>query len=87
MTKSNKDEVRVLQTISGLIVQSGGPSFSTSSLMEGLRKIGANVDLLTVRPASSSEDNLGKGCPWLKEVANDYCRPFFFSRNAQLFLA
>ena len=87
MTKSNKDEVRVLQTISGLIVHSGGPSFSTSSLMEGLRKIGTNVDLLTVRPASPSDVNLGKGCPWLKEVANDYCRPFFFSRNAQLFLA
>ena len=50
--------------------------------MEGLYDIGANVDLLTV----SSNDILGKGRPWLKDVPNDYRTPFVISRNIQKFL-
>ena len=79
--------MKILQTISGFSVQSGGTTNSTYALMDGLWKIGASADLLTVRPASPSEVSMGKGRPWLKEVANDYSRPFFFSRHAQQFLA
>lgn len=69
--------VKVLQTISGLSAQSGGPSTCTHDLMEGLHDIGANVDLLTV----SSPDILGKNEPWLLNVPNDCKTPLGLSNN------
>lgn len=69
--------MKVLQTISGLSAQSGGPSTCTHDLMEGLHDIGANVDLLTV----SSPDILGKNEPWLLNVPNDCKTPLGLSNN------
>jgi len=66
-------------TIPGLSAKSGGPSTCTLDLMEGLYDLGAEIDLLTV----SSNDILGRGRPWLKEVPNDYKTPFAMSRNIQ----
>ena len=74
--------MKVLNTIPGLSSKSGGPSTCTLDMMEGLYDIGAEVDLLTV----SSDDMLGRGCPWLKEVPNDCKMPFVISRNIQKFL-
>ena len=59
--------MKVLQTISDLSAKSGGPSTCTLDLLNGLSDIHAEVDLLT----SSSDDILGKGNSWLKEVSND----------------
>lgn len=73
------DSMKVLMTIPGLSARSGGPSTCTLDMMEGLYAIRAHVELLTV----SSEDILGKGRPWLKEVPNDYKTPFVISRNIQ----
>lgn len=69
-------------TIPGLAAKSGGPSTCTLDLMNGLKDIDAGVDLLTV----SSDDILGKGEPWLKEVPNDNATPFVISNNIQRFL-
>lgn len=69
-------------TIPGLSAKSGGPSTCTRDIMEGLYDLGAEIDLLTV----SSNDILGRGRPWLKEVPNDYKSPFAMSRNIQLFI-
>ena len=74
--------MKVLQTIPGLSAKAGGPSTCTLDLMVGLNDIGAGVDLLTV----SSEDILGKGSSWLKEVVNDCSTPFVISKNIQRFL-
>ncbi len=69
-------------TIPGLSAKSGGPSTCTLDLMEGLYDLGAEIDLLTV----SSNDLLGHGRPWLKEVSNDYKTPFAISHNIQQFI-
>lgn len=74
--------MKILQTIPGLSAKSGGPSTCTLDLMVGLNDIGAGVDLLTV----SSDDILGKGSFWLKEVENDCSTPFVISKNIQRFL-
>ena len=69
--------MKVLQTISGLSAQTGGPSTCTCDLMKGLHDIGTNVDLLTV----SSSDILGKNEPWLISVPNDCKTPLGLSNN------
>lgn len=93
--------MKVLVTIPGLSAKSGGPSTCTLDMMEGLwdvthpglmqQSCGSSgskvlgecrVDLLTV----SSNDILGKGRPWLKDVPNDYRTPFVISRNIQKYL-
>lgn len=90
--------MKVLMTIPGLSAKSGGPSTCTLDMMEGLwdvthpglmqQSCGSSgskvlgecrVDLLTI----SSNDILGKGRPWLKDVPNDYRTPFVISRNIQ----
>ncbi len=69
-------------TIPGLSAKSGGPTTCTMDIMEGLYDIGAKIDLLTV----SSEDNIGHGRPWLKEVSNDYKTPLAISKNIQRYI-
>lgn len=69
--------MRVLQTISGMSAQSGGPSTCTLDLLNGLFEIGADVNLLTV----SSDDILGKDASWLIEKPNDCFSPLGISRN------
>ena len=69
--------MKILQTISSLSAKSGGPSTCTLDLLNGLYDINAEVDLLTV----STEDILGKGSLWLKEVPNDCKTPLKFSKN------
>lgn len=69
--------MKILQTISSLSAKSGGPSTCTLDLLNGLYDINAEVDLLTV----STEDILGKGNLWLKEVPNDCKTPLKFSKN------
>lgn len=69
--------MKILQTISSLSAKSGGPSTCTLDLLNGLYDINAEVDLLTI----STEDILGKGNLWLKEVPNDCKTPLEISKN------
>lgn len=69
--------MKILQTISSLSAKSGGPSTCTLDLLNGLYDINAEVNLLTV----STEDILGKGSLWLKEVPNDCKTPLEISKN------
>ena len=78
--------MKILQTISGLTARSGGPSTCTRDLMVGLREVGTDVQLLTVRPSNGELHNLGEGSDWLKEVDYDYRTPFVISQNIQRFL-
>lgn len=78
--------MKILQTISGLTARSGGPSTCTRDLMVGLREVGTDVQLLTVRPSNRELHNLGDGSDWLKEVDYDYRTPFMISQNVQRFL-
>ena len=49
--------MKILHTILSLSGSSGGPSTCTRDLMEGLWKLNAGAELVTV----NSEDNLGAG--------------------------
>ncbi len=74
--------MKILQTISGLSVTSGGPSTCTCDLMNALYKeAGAFVDLLTVGARSPEDIVLGAGEPWLKTVPYDYRTPLALSSN------
>lgn len=74
--------MKILHTIQGLSASSGGPSTCTRDLMEGLWRLNAGAELVTVK----SEDNLGAGRPWLIELANDYRTPLAISQNLKYFL-
>lgn len=63
--------------------KSGGPTTCTRDLLDGLYDIQAGVDLLTV----STDDIVGKGRPWLKEVPCDYKTPLGLSKNIDEVLA
>lgn len=78
--------MKVLQTISGLSARFGGPSTCTCDLMMGLREVGSDTDLLTVKCANPEDHNLGEGSQWLHEVENDCKTPFVISKNVQRFL-
>ena len=72
--------MRILQTISGMSVSSGGPSTCTRDLLDGLESIQTNtVDLLTF--TSPRGDNLGKDSRWLIEVTDDRRTPLQISSN------
>ena len=82
----HNDNMKILQTISGMSAKSGGPSTCTLDMMNGLYDIHACTDLLTVKCAYPEEHNLGEGSPWLHEVENDCKTPFVISKNVQRFL-
>ena len=48
----HNDNMKILQTISGMSAKSGGPSTCTLDLMNGLYDIHACTDLLTVKCAN-----------------------------------
>lgn len=80
--------MKVLQTIGGFSVKSGGTSTCTYDLLSAIYELGREneVDLLT--PSVSGEDNsmMGHGEDWIKVVPNDYCTPLSISRNLSRFL-
>lgn len=53
--------MKILHAISGLNVNSGGPSISTWSLVTGLRNTGIEADLIAYKSNKSSELMIGKG--------------------------
>lgn len=69
--------MKLLQTIAGMSAYSGGTSTCTYDLMLAMRRIGCEVDLLTLY----TQDLLGYGEPWLKVLSNDTVTPYGYSRN------
>lgn len=80
--------MKILQTIPYMLASQGGPSTCTHDLMVGLNDIGADVDLLTSKPAAvRGEVVLGEGEAWMKAVECDYKTPLALSKNVDEFLS
>ena len=82
--------MKILQTIPYMLESHGGPSTCTCDLLEGLYDIGAQVDLLSSKPADTAPSNkevvLGEDRPWMKLVECDYFTPLALSKNVDEFL-
>ncbi len=73
---------KVLQTIAGLSAKSGGTSTCTYDLLAAMRRMGCEVDLMTVQ----ADDLLGDGEQWIKALPNDSISSYGYSRNMNRFL-
>ena len=76
--------MRILHTIPGLNISSGGPSTCTYHLIRGLNEIGVPTDVLTIS-GGQNEPKVGAGA-FIKEVDDDTFSPLVYSRNMKKFL-
>lgn len=74
--------MKILQSIAGFGVHSGGTSTCTYDLLSAMHNIDCNVDLMTL----ASADQMGKGETWIKSLPNDAISPYGYSRNMNRFL-
>ena len=78
--------MKVLQTIGSLNAGSGGTSTCTYELVSAMNEAGSPVDLLTLRPQSSTERMLGEDS-FIKAYPYDAQTPLAISRNLRRALA
>ncbi|WP_302149666.1 glycosyltransferase [Bacteroides caecimuris] len=80
--------MKVLQTIAGFGLKSGGPTTCTYNLISAINEIeqSLNVEILTPDPNSSDDRLVGLGEDWIKHVKNDTFTPLDFSNNINRFL-
>lgn len=74
--------MKYLQTIAGLSAKSGGTSTCTYDLVKSMRKIGCDIDLMTL----SADNLLGIGENWIKALPNDSISSYGYSNNMKQFL-
>ncbi len=79
--------MRVLQTIAGFGVKSGGPTTCTYNLIAAINEVSQyyDVEILTPEPKASDDKLVGKGEEWIKHVKNDTFTPLDFSKNINCF--
>lgn len=74
--------MKILQTIAGFGAHNGGTSTCTYDLLSAMRKIGCNVDLMTLQ----TTDLMGEGEKWIKALPDDGRTPYGYSYNMNRFL-
>lgn len=74
--------MKILQTIAGFDMHSGGTSTCTYDLLAAMQRIEYPVDLLTLE----STDLMGNGELWIKALPNDSISSYGYSRNMNRFL-
>lgn len=74
--------MKILQTIAGFGVNSGGTSTCTYDLVLAMQHIGCQIDLMTLQ----TQDLMGKGESWIKALPNDSVSSYGYSRNINRFL-
>lgn len=80
--------MKILQTIRDFGAKSGGTSTCTYDLLQTMnthRSTDVYVDLLTP-DTPDKDDHLMGDDKWIKVVTNDYCTPYFFSKNLSKWL-
>lgn len=77
--------MKILHTIPGLSISSGGPSACTYHLLKGMRKQNIDVNILTLLPKNSNNKIIGND-NFIKAVQNDTCTPMVYSRNFRNYL-
>jgi glycosyltransferase involved in cell wall biosynthesis len=78
--------MRILHTISGLNISSGGPTSCTYNLIKGLRDEGIEADILTLMPRDDS-DKIIAGDSFIKALPNDARTPLVYSSNFRRYLS
>ena len=77
--------MKILHTISGLNVSSGGPTSCTYNLIKGLRNGGIDADILTLLPRNNSDKIIAEDF-FIKALPNDACTPLVYSSNFRRYL-
>ena len=79
--------MKILQTIAGFGLHSGGTTSCTYDLLEAINRTSTTADLLTPDIAPGVNDVLaGKGEEWVKAVPFDCKTPYAFSSNFRRYL-
>lgn len=77
--------MKILHTISGLNISSGGPTSCTYNLIKGLRDEGIEADILTLMPRDDS-DKIIADDSFIKALPNDARTPLVCSSNFRRYL-
>lgn len=80
-----KSHMKIIHTIPGLNISSGGPSTCTYNLTKGMRKINVDVDILTLLPSILDDKIIGTD-DFIKAIPNDAFSPFVISHNFRKYL-
>lgn len=78
--------MKIIQTISGFGVKSGGTSTCTYDLLKALQSIGCDTELLTSDVKHPSDTLMGNGEQWITPLKNDTISPYAYSINIKKFL-
>ena len=78
--------MKILHTISGLNISSGGPTSCTYNLIKGLRDEGIEADILTLMPRDDS-DKIIADDSFIKVLPNDARTPLVYSSNLSRYLS
>lgn len=78
--------MKILHTISGLNISSGGPTSCTYNLIKSLRDEGIEADILTLMPRDDS-DKIIAGDSFIKALPNDARTPLVYSSNFRRYLS
>ena len=78
--------MKILHTISGLNISSGGPTSCTYNLIKGLRDEGIEADILTLMPRDDS-DKIISDDSFIKALPNDARTPLVYSSNFRRYLS
>ena len=78
--------MKILHTISGLNISSGGPTSCTYNLIKGLRDEGIEADILTLMPRDDS-DKIIADDSFIKALPNDARTPLVCSSNFRRYLS
>ena len=78
--------MKILHTISGLNISSGGPTSCTYNLIKGLRDEGIEADILTLMPRDDS-DKIIADDSFIKALPNDARTPLVYSSIFRRYLS
>ena len=78
--------MKILHTISGLNISSGGPTSCTYNLIKGLRDEGIEADIHTLMPRDDS-DKIIADDSFIKALPNDARTPLVYSSNFRRYLS
>lgn len=78
--------MKVLQTIAGLGMMSGGTSTCTYDLLSAMHRAGWGPDLLTTLPRGQGDRLMGHGEQWIKALPNDCRTPYGYSAGMSRWL-
>ena len=78
--------MKILHTIPGFGLKSGGVTTCTYNLVSGLNRNGCSTDILSMRMDDSNEIIAGNDESWIKILQHDAKTPFGFSQNMKQYL-